>query len=229
MKTAIYSLTRGDPRIEFVGSLFPLLKRADVSHLGLHPTLYLHHGRSECTMDFLANDYGDWMMFIDDDTQFTMEAIDTLFAIAQSGGPAVYGGIYWSPNRGTTDPTNDVFPVVFNHQAGDRDSPYSDTWVHKPFPRQWTADQTAPFLCDAVGTGFMMIHRSVLTTMKSRHPGPLHWFDMDTIDGVATGEDLTFCHRAKKLGYDIVAVPLPQDSIYHVKAVKIRRPDSSVQ
>lgn len=225
-RVAVYSLTRGDPRVEFVGSTYPLMSRPDISHISLHPTLYLDHGRSECVQDFLGNDRGDWMLFIDDDTQFASTALDRLFLAAANGPVGVYGGIYWSPCRGTTDPTNDVFPVVFERQAGQREMPvFRDNWVYKPFPRAWTAEQVEPFEADAVGTGFMLIPKQVLVSMAGVFPGPLKWFQMDVLDGVASGEDLVFCHRAKQdLKYPVIAVPLPDDSIYHIKVVKIGKP-----
>ncbi len=223
-RVAIYAITRGDPRIEFVGPLFQCKDRADISHIHIHPTLYLDHGRQECVNDFLAYDRGDWLMFIDDDTSFTMETLDQLFAAAdEHGDDAVYGGIYWSPVPGTTDPTNDVFPMVFQRQAGQRDEPaYRDTFTQRPFPRAWTAAQTAPFLCDAVGTGFMLIPKGILQHLAATDSTPLPHFQMDVIEGVASGEDLVFCHRAREAGYPIIAVPV--DNIYHMKLCRIGRP-----
>lgn len=222
-RVAVYSLTRGDPRIEFVGPTYQMVDRPDISHFSLHPGLYLDHMRCECVSDFLLNDRGDWLLFIDDDTNFTMETLDVLFSAAESGPEGVYGGIYWSPCRGTTDPTNDVFPVVFQKQAGQReDNTYRDVWVYKPYPRNWTAQQTQPFNCDAIGTGFMLIPKSILNHVGAKFPPPLPWFQMDVLDSVASGEDLVFCDRVRSLRYPIIAVPVPD--IYHMKLVKIGRP-----
>lgn len=222
-RVAVYALTRGDPRIEFVGPTYQMVQRPDISHFSIHPTLYLDHGRSECVQDFLVNDRGDWLLFIDDDTSFAPETLDQLFAAAESGPVGVYGGIYWSPVTGTTDPSNDVFPVVFNKQCGSRESAtYRDVWHYLPFPRGWTAEQTEPFHCDAVGTGFMLIPKVILLEMAGKFEGPLKWFQMDVLDGVASGEDLVFCDRVGKMGYPVIAVPV--DSIYHMKLCRIGRP-----
>lgn len=225
-KISIASLTRGDPRLEFVGSLFGIREHSAIGHIEIKQTLYLHHGREEMALSFMQNEtWGDWLMFIDDDTLFTREAFDTLIAEANPATRPIIGGVYWSPNHATLDPTNDVFPVVFNLDSGERGTQYQDCFVHRPMPRGWVAAQTEPFECDAIGTGFLMIHRSVLAHMMSHYPGPLHWFTMDTIDGVAAGEDLNFCYRAKELGYPVWAVPLGPDQIQHMKIVRIVRPN----
>lgn len=223
-KVSVYAITRGTPRIEFVGCMSVLAGDPRVVHFGLHPTLYLHHGRSECVMDFLGtSERGDWLMFIDDDMCWTAAAFDAVMA----ADGLIKGGVYWSPTLATTDPTNDVFPIVFERQAGQVDDPtFRDTFVYKPMPRGWVASQSFPFKCDAVGTGFLMVHRSVLEAMTIAYPPPLSWFDMQTIDGVGCGEDLVFCDRARRgLGYSVYAVPMPNPhDLLHIKTVRIGRP-----
>lgn len=228
MNIAMYAITGGQPRPEFVNSMFNLARRPDVGYAHLRPTLYLDHGRTECVVDFLNNDRGTHLLFIDDDTEFTDAAVDELIHAAENGPEGIYGGVYWSPCAGTLDPTNDVFPVVFQWQAGQRESEtYRDCWLYKPYPRQWVAEQSTPFHADAVGTGFMLVPKSILVHMAQVYPGPLKWFAMDTIEDVASGEDLVFCHRAKKgLGYPVIAVPCPDGSLNHIKAVRITRPRS---
>lgn len=225
-KITIATLTRGDPRVEFVGSLFAATKSDPrVVRVELRPTLYLHYGREEATRDFLANEsWGDWLLFIDDDTQFGTSAIDKLLDAADPDTHPIVGGVYWSPNVGCTDTSSDVFPVVFSYDPGERGSQFSDTFVHRPMPRKWVAEQTTPFTCDAIGTGFLLIHRSVLAHMTRHFPPPLHCFTMDSVAGVACGEDLNFCVRAKTLGYPIIAVPLTPDDIAHIKVSKVVRP-----
>lgn len=222
----IATLTRGDPRLEYVGSLLTVAKHDDrIARVELRPTLYLHFGREECARDFLANEsWGDWLLFIDDDTQFTSGAIDKLLATADPETAPIVGGVYWSPIPGCSDTGTDVFPVVFSYDPGERGSQFADTFVHRPMPRKWVAEQTAPFSCDAIGTGFLLIHRSVLARMSAHYPPPLHCFTMDTIAGVAAGEDLNFCARAKALGYPVIAVPMAPDDLAHIKSSLVVRP-----
>lgn len=226
MKIAVYALTRGDPRIEFVGSTYPMLRRPDISHFELRPTLYIHHGRNECAKDFTDHARGTHLLFIDDDMLFTDADLDAVVEVARENPGDVVGGVYWSPNPGTRT-TDDVFPVVFQRQAGARDDKvFRDTWVHRPFPRGWVARQEDPFLCDAIGTGFMLIPAGVLEKVSEVHGSgvkPLAWFDYAVRDGVAIGEDLEFCVRAVGVGARIVAVPCPD--LMHVKVMRIGKPE----
>jgi hypothetical protein len=223
----IGTLTRGDLRLEYVGSLMQFVKHDPrFARVELRPTLYLHFGREEIARDFLANpSWGEWLLYVDDDTQFDTSAIDKLLAVADPETAPIVGGVYWSPVAGCTDTGQDVFPVVFSYDPGERGSQYADTFVHRPMPRGWVAAQTAPFSCDAIGTGFLMIHRSVLTRMFNHYTEPLRVFTMDAIAGVAAGEDLNFCARAKALGYPIIAVPLTPDDISHIKVSRVVRPN----
>ena len=164
------------------------------------------------------------MLFIDDDMQFTLAAVEKLLDVADPDTCPIVGGVYWSPSAGCTDTSDQVFPVVFSFDPGERGSQFADTFVHRPMPRRWVAEQTAPFSCDAIGTGFLLIHRKVFAAMTDHYPPPMHCFTMDAIAGVASGEDLNFCSRAKELGFPIVAVPLDPADISHIKSSRVVRP-----
>jgi hypothetical protein len=70
------------------------------------------------------------------------------------------------------------------------------------------------------GTGFLMIHRDVLTAIKeaepehSYHPSSdednedyYDWFRCGVVDGRYLSEDYYFCHLARKYGFDIFVDP----------------------
>lgn len=222
------TITRGDPRAEFAIGLHMADKCSRVAKIRLHPCLYLHMGRTECVSEFMADpDFGDWLLFIDDDLQFSQAALDTIIATCDSGVGHIIGGVYWSPLSGTSDPTSDVWPVVMSFSPGERESHLRDTFVHRPYPRKWVANQppAQPFPVDAIGTGFMAISRVCLQAMYDHYPQPLPWFGLDVIDEVAVGEDLAFCYRAAQLGFQTWAVnmPAPED-LLHIKLIKCRRP-----
>ena len=161
MKIAIGTITGGSPRLEFVGSLWCVKGDDRFTHIELRPSLYLHYGREEIVRDFLANPaWGEWLLFIDDDMQFAPSALDRLIDVADASERPIVGGVYWSPVAGCTDTSRDIFPVVFSYDPGERGTQFADTFVHRPMPRGWVAAQTLPFSCDAIGTGFLMIHRS---------------------------------------------------------------------
>lgn len=217
-------LTRGDPRVETVGSMHRIQALPRVKSARYHPGLYIHNSRNEAVTVMLASD-ADILLFVDDDMLFTEAAFNAVLAKIDAGAH-IAGGVYWSPTKSTSDPSDEVMPVVLKINAGRRDDlTFRDTFVHEPFPRGWTANRREPFICDAIGTGFMAITRTCLEHMRDVHPAPLHWFAFDTIMGVSAGEDLTFCYRAQQLGYDIWAVPPPtRDDLLHVKTVYIGAP-----
>jgi hypothetical protein len=55
----------------------------------------------------------------------------------------------------------------------------------------------------AVGGGFLMIHRSVLTSLREIHGEPLPYFDEPILDGIHLGEDIGFCIRCADAGFDV--------------------------
>lgn len=58
---------------------------------------------------------------------------------------------------------------------------------------------------DAIGTGYLAIHRSLLDTMGQHYGEPLPWFDEPVRDGVHYGEDMGFALRCRDLGYPVLA------------------------
>jgi hypothetical protein len=62
---------------------------------------------------------------------------------------------------------------------------------------------------DAVGTGCLLIHRSVLLDMQQKatpnQGKDWAWFVEGAIDGIYFGEDLLFSKRLKSMGYKIHA------------------------
>lgn len=67
-----------------------------------------------------------------------------------------------------------------------------------------------PFQCAGIGTGFMLIKRRVLTHLTrpdivKKWGRPFNYWQRS--NGVQTGEDLSFCHRCLKSGFEIWADP----------------------
>lgn len=55
-----------------------------------------------------------------------------------------------------------------------------------------------------VGMGFTLMHRGVLEAMRERYiADPLRWFGHDIIGNDRVGEDVTFCSRARRMGYKV--------------------------
>lgn len=71
----------------------------------------------------------------------------------------------------------------------------------------------------AAGTGCMLIHREVLSTLEVEHADdPWPWFGHDVVGDSRLGEDYTFCYRARAAGFRILGVNTP---VKHHKLVPI--------
>lgn len=223
MEICIATITRGDPRIEFVGSRHVLLTDPRVKQAAMKPGLYTDHGRTELALQFLSDpSWGDWLLSIDDDQSFTPADLDALEAAVTTTGSRCVGGIYWSPSHDDGARWDEVFPIVFQRVPGARGTVWQDTFVYKNMPIGWVKDQTAPFPCDAIGTGFLLTHRSVFEDLQRLRPKPhpLPFYENGILDDVACGEDLIFCHRVRTdLHETIYAVPCP--TLHHVKLMSI--------
>lgn len=223
MEICIATITRGDPRHEFVGSRHALLSDDRIVQALMQATLYPDHGRTELALQWLSHpEWGDWLLTMDDDQTATVRDLDALCAVADPETNPVVGGVYWSPTHDDGAAWTEIFPIVFSRVPGDRRTVYKDTFLYRNMPIQWVKDQTSPFLCDAIGTGFLLTHRSVferLLTLRPK-PDPLPFYANTVLDDVACGEDLTFCSRiSRELGIQILAVPCP--TLHHVKLVSI--------
>ena len=144
--------------------------------------------RNMLVADFLASDATD-LLFVDADVIFSAE--DVMRLLALSGDKDITAGAY--PRR-----------------SKDKKF-FTDLYL--------TADNKLEFADGMmrvlrVGTGFMMIRRHVLETMRDKHP---EWrcynnvlerdehaiFDFQLKDGEYYGEDYTFCNRAADEGFTV--------------------------
>jgi hypothetical protein len=58
---------------------------------------------------------------------------------------------------------------------------------------------------DALGTGFLAIHHTLLAKMAAHYGEPLPWFDEPVHESVHYGEDMGFALRCRTLGYPVLA------------------------
>lgn len=152
--------------------------------------------RDQIVQDFLSHpDKPDWLLFLDSDMLFPTDIGMRLMALRLP----VVGGLYFHRSN--------HLPFVmteFDYQP-DQYGRMRRTWL---FERQLVYDfldkearlpmhdgavaidgaKGRIIPCDAVGTGCMMIHRSVLEALEPP------WFEYREM---AESEDLTFCYRVK--------------------------------
>lgn len=153
----------------------------------------LSRTRNMLVATFLDSTDADWLMMIDSDHQVPVSAFDALVAAAHDRSAPVVSGLYFAAySRGGPYP----MPVPTAYMSGD-DGLAPLTAIEPRGLRQ----------VDAVGTGCLLIHRSVLTAMRDdAQPGHEDWCwfaDGPTGDGRWLSEDLTFCARLRSRGVPI--------------------------
>lgn len=128
----------------------------------------------------------DYLLFIDTDIQFPVEAVERLISLDKD----IIGASY----RQKHEPFRTVVMTI----------------TKDGFVKALPEIPEEPFKCDAIGAGFLLIKRAVIDKM----------FDKDFVkenglpfnmwvlpDGTEAGEDVGFCMRAKKAGFDIWCDP----------------------
>jgi len=221
-RVALMCVSHGQLQLETVKSLLvtqtsPLVESAIV----LMPNgPYMDQGRNRAVEQFYINPdlaLYDWLLFIDSDVEFTPQDV-----VAVTSTPhAIVGGAYTSYHNGQQ------FVVAYNFGPG----------IHGP---NTLLDLTVPELdampptptpIDAIGTGFLAIHRTAINRFTEFYESPQPWFAELTVapdpsdessshlTGIHLGEDLTFCLRANAINIPVHIHPLVR--LHHFKTIGI--------
>lgn len=161
---------------------------------------YIPENRNRVVSQFLKEGH-EWLLFLDVDVKFPPDLVQKLLVHADPVNAPIVAGLYFSKMG-----TDGKWWPLWLHQEGDNE--YA---ICKQFP-----DELTPLT--AAGTGCMIIHRSVLFRMKMESTDPWPWFGHDIVekpDGskVRAGEDITFCKRARALGFKIFGLREPLEHI----------------
>lgn len=159
--------------------------------------LYVAVNRNKVVEEFLKKD-AEWFWFLDTDIVFDEQTLYRLLKIATDNKCDILSGLYFgrmlSGSRATQpiwlrySPTTGVFETLDSFEAG------------------------KVYEVDVVGMGCCLIHRKVFEAIEADHKANNKdewiWFGHDTLekpDGSVThlGEDVTFCMRARKLGFKV--------------------------
>lgn len=170
-----------------------------------HAGPYLDTERNNVVAMFNATD-ADVLLFVDSDLEFTPE--DVAKVVAAADPLRIVGGAYYNQYP------EGLCPVAYEWRHDD------ELGVEnlKPITRTLTGLAEV----DAVGTGFMAIHRDTLRLLADHYLNPTPWFAELPIRGIQMGEDLTFCCRAKALG---VSVFVDMDvNLTHYKTAAVHPP-----
>lgn len=142
------------------------------------------------------NEKADYLLFIDTDIIWKPADIKKLISLDKD----IVSGVYKS-RRPLQDIENAY--VVFGKNGDGKLRVYSEL-------------PNAPFNAEAVGLGFCMMKRNVIETMTDKIPELGLPFDFIPVDEMKqernpesnlAGEDISFCYRVKKAGFDVCVDP----------------------
>lgn len=153
--------------------------------------------RNTVVRRFLKDTEAQWLLFIDSDMEFPPDALEQLVLSAEAHDLRIIGALaYGSDGR--------LFPTLYKMAMGPGGHPATARVVEFPI------DTIIPV--DATGCAFLLIHREVLEEMRGKFNPTFPWFQetemriadpTDDDPGMQpVGEDITFCLRAKGLGFD---------------------------
>ena len=147
--------------------------------------------RNELARRFLEHHtQAEWLLFVDSDMQWEHDAVEQLLAVADPATAPIVGGLCFGAMH------DRLFPTIYQLQPTAEGS--LTTVRVGDYPR----DQLVA--CDATGAAFLLIHRSVLEAMREQNFNrTFPWFQETELGGLPAGEDLTFCLRARQMGYPI--------------------------
>lgn len=141
---------------------------------------YIHANRNDLQKSFIEDTTRDWLFMVDNDMVFDPDDVFALLREGDARGPGIYSAPYPMENG--------------NFVCGPWSTTSEDPVYH---PLGMVPDEVVQI--GMVGAGFTLIHRKVFEAV-----GP---DSFTSIDGKA-GEDLSFCWRADKAGYNPYLVPV---------------------
>ena len=204
-------ITAGNLDMRCVQSLLATSQLGAASSIAIHQCgPYLDMGRNKMVDAFRTDEryaHCDRLLFIDSDIGFDPSLIQTLV----DDDLPIVAGVYHSLFE------QGIRPVVYEWTTDDRDLRVMvpiDSWGRPE------GEHLVPV--EAVGAGFLMVHRNVFEKFLEVYSPPNAWFGCDILDGVELGEDLAFCHRASQLGIPVVVDRRVQVS--HSKGIVLQGP-----
>lgn len=184
-------LSGGDTRIEFTRSIGAVTAHSIGKGLPLIGALphvsgpRIAAGRNHLVESFLETP-GEWLFMVDDDMSFDGDVLERFLAVADPEKAPIVGGLAFATGR------DGIFPTIFRVHPEAKVPTRIDAW-----PLGGVIE------VDASGAACLFIHRSVFEKMAGEYPKPWQWFQETTLNGNAVGEDMTFCLRARALGFPI--------------------------
>ena len=145
---------------------------------------------------FLETTDSEWLLMIDSDERLSTDTWLKLIDAAHDKDRPIVSGLVFAAFFDNSDALCPI-PTIYRMDPEKGLQPIHD------YPLDSIIE------VDAVGTGCLLIHRSVLLDMQQKatpnQGKDWAWFVEGAIDGIYFGEDLLFSKRLKSMGYKIHA------------------------
>ena len=180
----------------------------DLIHIARHKTQKLDQmvqvanvglttrSRNVVVKNFLDEVTTPWLLMIDSDERLPIETFFKLVDAAHDKDRPIVSGLVFAAFFDNADNLRAV-PTIYRMTTDKGLQPIDD------YPIDTLME------VDATGTGCLLIHRSVLETMREQatpnQGRDWAWFVEGAIEGTYFGEDLLFSKRLKSMGYKIHA------------------------
>jgi hypothetical protein len=154
----------------------------------------LIESRNKAVAEFLQEDRGDWLWWVDTDMGFAPETVDRLFGAAHSQERPIVGALCFGQREldldGMGGHHTGAVPTIYRWTQHQGQQGFAVVWDYPP---------DALVKCHGTGAACVLIHRSVLVRMLERF-GPV-WYNRapNPSTGQMVSEDLSFCLRAGAL------------------------------
>lgn len=165
----------------FAQSLAMLKKRGDCT-LSLNIGSLVYDSRNKLAMEAIQSQ-SDYVMWFDSDMLFSPDVMVEMMDELEAEKLDILSGIYFRRVKPYT-------PVIFEHLKINKDG----SCYHRNFENDYPKDTL--FEVDGIGFGGVIMRTSVLIDVFAEF-GTF----FNPLNGI--GEDLSFCWRARKLGYKI--------------------------
>lgn len=189
-------VSAGLARVEFMNSVLNAVSGPDadpaiggVISSSAGPLLAL--GRNLLVRQFLSHDK-EWLCCVDTDIVFSTSAVSNLLAAADPVERPIVSALYHVFWEGEKIPA--AYKGTLTEDGALTLSHIRYALVNKDIYVEGQGGQNIVRV-DAVGAGFMLVHRSVFERIAKLADGQPCWFRETVVDGKDHGEDVSFCFR----------------------------------
>lgn len=213
-------VSAGLGRVEFMNSVLSAVSGPDadpaiggVISSSAGPLLAL--GRNLLVRQFLGHDK-EWLCCVDTDIVFATDAVSRLLEVADPVERPVVSALYHVFWEGEKIPA--AYKAAVDKDGGLTLSHIRYAKVNKDICVEGSEGQNIVRV-DAVGAGFMLVHRSVFERIEKLADGQPCWFRETVVDGKDHGEDVSFCFRCAAVDAKIFLLPNVQ--VGHIKSAML--------